>query len=84
MSFAERVTSALMAFSTEMEPPGRTPSFDGGCEAAMTYVSDEWMARLLLGFGPDVQVLAPESLVQRVRTTAEAAVAAYQAAPGGQ
>lgn len=57
---------------------------DGGCEAAMTYVSDEWMARLLLGFGPDVQVLAPESLVQRVRAAAEAAVAAYQAAPGGQ
>ncbi len=24
---------------------------DGYCEAAMTYASDEWMARLVLGFG---------------------------------
>ena len=40
---------------------------DGYREAAMTYASDEWMARLVLGFGPDVRVLAPDSLVERVR-----------------
>ena len=39
---------------------------DGYCEAAMTYASDEWMSRLLLGFGSEVTVLAPESLADRV------------------
>ena len=32
---------------------------DGYCEAAMTYASDEWMSRLVLGFGAAVTVLAP-------------------------
>ena len=40
---------------------------DGACEAAMTYASDEWMARFVLGFGSAVRVLEPESLAQRVR-----------------
>ncbi|KAA1243681.1 YafY family transcriptional regulator [Mycobacterium simiae] len=53
---------------------------DGSCEAAMTYASQDWMTRLMLGFGSAVQVLAPESLVQRVRAAAAAALAAYQAA----
>ena len=30
---------------------------DGACEAAMTYASDEWMARFVLGFGSAVRVL---------------------------
>ena len=34
---------------------------DGACEAAMTYASDEWMARFVLGFGSGVRVLAPRS-----------------------
>ena len=50
---------------------------DGHREAAMTYASDEWMARLVLGFGPDVRVLAPQSLADRVREAATAALAAY-------
>jgi proteasome accessory factor C len=53
---------------------------DGSCEAAMTYASDEWMARLVLGFGSSVQVLAPQSLADRVRRSAEAALDAYDAA----
>ena len=32
---------------------------DGSCEAAMTYASEEWMSRLMLGFGSEVTVLAP-------------------------
>ncbi|MCV7195722.1 helix-turn-helix transcriptional regulator [Mycobacterium angelicum] len=56
---------------------------DGSCEAAMTYASEGWMTRLVLGFGSDVQVLAPESLAQRVRAAAAAAVQAYQAAELG-
>ncbi|MCV7121679.1 WYL domain-containing protein, partial [Mycobacterium lacus] len=54
---------------------------DGSFEVAMTYASDDWMTRLLLGFGSAVQVLAPESLVQRVRAAAATALDAYQAAP---
>jgi proteasome accessory factor C len=53
---------------------------DGYCEAAMTYASDEWMARLVLGLGSTVRVLAPESLVRRVRDAATAALESYQAA----
>ena len=50
---------------------------DGHCEAAMTYAADEWMTRLILGFGADVQVLAPASLAESVRTAANDALAAY-------
>lgn len=53
---------------------------DGSCEATMTYASDDWMTRLVLGFGAAVRVQAPESLAQRVRTAAAAGVEAYQAA----
>jgi proteasome accessory factor C len=51
---------------------------DGACQAAMTYASDEWMARFVLGFGSAVRVLEPESLAQRVRESAIAALSAYE------
>jgi proteasome accessory factor C len=50
----------------------------GACEAAMTYASDEWMARFVLGFGSAVRVLKPRALADKVRETAEAAVRAYE------
>ena len=50
---------------------------DGYFEAAMTFAAEEWMTRLILGFGPDVQVLAPESLVRSVHRAATAGLAAY-------
>lgn len=53
---------------------------DGACEASMTYASDDWMARFVLGFGSAVRVMAPESLAQRVREAAAAALHAYDAA----
>jgi proteasome accessory factor C len=53
---------------------------DGSCEAEMTYASEEWMARLLLGFGAAVRVLSPEALVERVRQSAATALEAYAAA----
>lgn len=53
---------------------------DGHCEVAMTYASDEWMTRLVLGLGPAVAVLGPETLAQRVRDAATAAVQMYGAA----
>ncbi|MEB3021924.1 helix-turn-helix transcriptional regulator [[Mycobacterium] crassicus] len=52
---------------------------DGSREASITYASDEWMTRLVLGFGSAVRVLAPASLATQVRDAAAAAVAAYQA-----
>ncbi|MDD4868690.1 MAG: YafY family protein [Mycobacterium sp.] len=52
---------------------------DGSCEAVMTYASDDWMTRLVLGFGPEVRVLAPESLARRVRDAAVTALAIYRA-----
>ncbi len=55
---------------------------DGSCEAAMTYASDDWMTRLILGFGPDVRVLAPPSLVTRVAEAANAALTAYRELTG--
>ena len=51
---------------------------DGSCDAVMTYASDDWMTRLVLSFGSAVQVLAPESLAQRVRDAAAAALQAYE------
>ncbi|MCV7225223.1 helix-turn-helix transcriptional regulator [Mycolicibacterium komossense] len=54
---------------------------DGYCEAAMTYASEDWMTRLVLGFGSAVTVLAPESLAIRVREAATAALRAYSAGP---
>lgn len=51
---------------------------DGACEAAMTYGSEAWMTRFVLGFGSAVRVLAPESLAQRVRDSAAAALTAYE------
>ncbi len=55
---------------------------DGSYEAQMTYASDEWMTRLVLGFGPDVRVLEPQSLVARVTEAANAALAAYREVTG--
>lgn len=53
---------------------------DGRVEASMTYAAEDWMARQLLGFGADVEVLAPDSLVRRIRAAAGEALAAYAAA----
>lgn len=50
---------------------------DGTCEATMTYASDEWMARFVLGFGSAVTVLEPTSLAERVRASGSKALAAY-------
>lgn len=55
---------------------------DGHREVALTYAAEEWLARQLLGFGADVAVLAPQSLVERVRLAATEALAAYSALDG--
>ena len=51
---------------------------DGYCEAEMTYASDEWLTRQILGFGADVQVLA-RGLVDFYRTGRTAALDSYSA-----
>ncbi|BBY42238.1 protein pafC [Mycolicibacterium celeriflavum] len=50
---------------------------DGAWEAAMTYASDDWMARFVLGFGSAVRVLEPAELAARVRDSAAAALSEY-------
>jgi proteasome accessory factor C len=55
---------------------------DGAFEAAMTYASDEWMARFVLGFGSAVRVLEPQSLADRVRDFALSALQAYEVSGG--
>jgi proteasome accessory factor C len=66
------------AWTLEYYPMRLLRDLPGGyCEAAMTYASDEWMARLVLGFGAAVTVLAPEQLAARVRDAANAALGAY-------
>ena len=54
---------------------------DGACEAAMTYASDDWMARFVLGFGSAVRVLDRSRWPQRVRESAAAALSAYGSVP---
>lgn len=56
---------------------------DGYCEAVLTYASDDWMTRLALSFGADVQLLGPDSLVARVREAAVQALEAYRGAELG-
>ncbi len=50
---------------------------DGWFEATMTYAAEDWMARQILGFGADVEVLAPKSLADEVRASSANALAAY-------
>ncbi|OBF11743.1 YafY family protein [Mycobacterium sp. ACS4331] len=50
---------------------------DGQFEAVMTYASEDWMARLVLGFGAEVKVVEPAELAERVRVAARAALGAY-------
>ncbi|MGB3335475.1 MAG: YafY family protein [Mycobacterium sp.] len=54
---------------------------DGWREAQLTYASQEWLVRLLLGMGDDVQVMAPESVVAGVRQASVAALAMYEKVP---
>ncbi|RFD24142.1 protein pafC [Mycobacterium uberis] len=51
---------------------------DGSFQAVMTYASDDWMTRLVLGFGSAVQVQAPGALAQRVQDAAVAALQSYR------
>ncbi len=56
---------------------------DGSCDAAMTYASDDWMARFVLGFGSAVRVLEPQPLAERVQRAAVAALDAYRVGADG-
>ncbi|MCV7192948.1 helix-turn-helix transcriptional regulator [Mycolicibacterium brumae] len=53
---------------------------DGHLDAAITYASQDWLVRLLLGFGGTVSVLAPEGLAEAVRAAAADALTAYRSA----
>lgn len=51
---------------------------DGSVEASMRYASQEWMARLMAGFGTGVQVLGPTELSESIRARAAAALEMYR------
>ncbi len=51
---------------------------DGTVEASMRYASQEWMARLMAGFGTGVRVLAPSELSTAIRDRAAAALEMYR------
>ena len=69
--------SPRAAWMLEYFPMRVLSEADGYCEATMTYAAEDWMARQILGFGADVQVLAPQSLAEQVRASAVDALAAY-------
>lgn len=54
----------------------------GYTEAAMTYAAEGWLARQILGFGADVEVIAPQSLADQVRSAAVEALGAYSRLDG--
>jgi len=69
--------SPRAAWMLEYFPMRVLSEADGYCVATMTYAAEDWMARQILGFGADVQVLAPQSLAEQVRASAVDALAAY-------
>ncbi|WP_149359222.1 helix-turn-helix transcriptional regulator [Lolliginicoccus suaedae] len=51
---------------------------DGRVQVDMRYASDEWMARMLLGFGASITVVEPTGLVERMREQASAGLERYR------
>ena len=50
---------------------------DGGVEATMRYASEDWLLRLLLGFGTQITILDNAALAAKLRSAAAAAQSAY-------
>lgn len=83
LRIAPRAAWVLEYFPMRVLPDAGGDVSDGSCVAEMTYAAEEWMARLVLGFGADVTVLAPLSLAERVRTAATDALAGYRELAAG-
>ena len=47
------------------------PNKDGSITASFTVPDDPWLQDLLLGFGPDLKILSPKSLRQRIINLAQ-------------
>jgi len=69
--------SPRAAWMLEYFPMRVVAEGNGYWDATMTYAAEDWLARQILGFGADVQVLAPQSLAERVRGSAVDALGAY-------
>ena len=69
--------SPQAAWMLEYFPMRVVAEGNGYWDATMTYAAEDWLARQILGFGADVQVLAPQSLAERVRASAVEALGAY-------
>lgn len=58
-------------------PGAAAPGAHGAVVGQMRFASYDWMARLVLGFGGAMRVLAPAELADLVRSRAQAALASY-------
>ena len=74
--------SPRAAWMLEYFPMRVVAEGNGYWDATMTYAAEDWLARQILGFGADVQVLAPQSLAERVRASAIEALGAYATLEG--
>lgn len=63
----------LEYYSLEIE----TQFEDGGVEATIRYASEEWLLRLLLGFGTQIAIVDNASLAAKLRAAGAAARSAY-------
>lgn len=55
---------------------------DGGCDLWIPFSDDVELVRDIMAYGPEVEVLAPESLRQRVERCLEKTLAVYEAGRG--
>ena len=53
------------------------PNKDGSITASFTVPEEPWLADLLLGFGPDLKILSPKSLRDKIQILAKAVLNIY-------
>ncbi len=54
------------------------PNKDGSITASFTVPDEDWLPDLLLGFGPDLKILSPKSLRERIINLAQDVLKVYQ------
>jgi predicted DNA-binding transcriptional regulator YafY len=75
---AQRVEMLLRVVASQLVAPAeRGPTRDGWTDLELRYPAEGAARGSLLAFGPDVEVLAPETLRRGVRESARALVALY-------
>lgn len=54
------------------------PNSDGSITAAFTVPDEEWLTDLLLGFGPDMKIISPKSVREKIITLAGEVIKQYK------